>query len=680
MTTEASADGFDLLLRHTLGRVRARTGWRTFSPRCRSGPRSLDNSRRRGREGRPEVSQLRPVTTSEPQGSLRPRFRLRTIRSPQLSAPGLSQRPETPAHSSEKISYHQGPAGPYSEIFRRGVKPAIGVGGAAGEGEASFAPHGHVQVVAGFAGARAAEFAQGGRFEHALALVDGQADLEALVALGGRLFLGVVAGAGGRCRPRPGSASRPAWRRAPRGWRGRRGGRRSRRTRSPLRVRTEPELAPRREAQATTRLAAQDGTTSVTQRRAVRTACVPAVRGVSGQSPGTCPWTERHADYRILDRCRISHRERPRSAQSVTFSRASRRGGGAARAAACVLDVRPPAAVSAAGPGCCPGGWCWCDRGGCATADEEGKGVTYSLTAKQNYEKGLEELKDENFAEATRYFSFVKQKFPFSSYAVLAELALADTQFARGNYQEAIDAYKTFARLHPTHEKVEDGYVAFKICRLLRAGDAGRLVPGAAGVREGSDRGARRLPRAVGLPRQISRFQIRHRRQETAAGGDGRASSSTRCTWPASISTPATRRRRSCGSRRRSGGIPSRGARRSCCWCSGRPTWRWATRGGRGDVPAGDQGATARRCRPGGRSCTSSSSANVMATTPRTARTRRPDAQWMSARAACCSAVASTTRATNTTRPSAAWCSWCATTTPSPTSTTCWGSSTTRRG
>jgi outer membrane protein assembly factor BamD len=100
---------------------------------------------------------------------------------------------------------------------------------------------------------------------------------------------------------------------------------------------------------------------------------------------------------------------------------------------------------------------------GCATADDEGKAVTYSLTAKQNYDKGLEELKDENFVEATRYFSFVKQKFPFSRYAVLAELALADTQYARGSFQEAIDAYKTFARLHPTHEKVEDGYVAFKI-------------------------------------------------------------------------------------------------------------------------------------------------------------------------------------------------------------------------
>jgi outer membrane protein assembly factor BamD len=107
----------------------------------------------------------------------------------------------------------------------------------------------------------------------------------------------------------------------------------------------------------------------------------------------------------------------------------------------------------------------WCASGltGCAGSDEETKPVTYSLTAKQNYEKGLAELQDENFPEAQKYFQFVKQKYPFSKYAVLAELAIADTQFARGNYTEAIDSYKSFQRLHPTHEKVEDGYAAFKI-------------------------------------------------------------------------------------------------------------------------------------------------------------------------------------------------------------------------
>jgi outer membrane protein assembly factor BamD len=102
----------------------------------------------------------------------------------------------------------------------------------------------------------------------------------------------------------------------------------------------------------------------------------------------------------------------------------------------------------------------------CASS-EDGKQVTYALSAKQNYDRGLEELKKENYVEAAHFFSYVKQKFPFSKYAGLAELALADTEFARNNYQEAIDSYKSFARLHPTHEKVEDGYVAFRIAECF---------------------------------------------------------------------------------------------------------------------------------------------------------------------------------------------------------------------
>jgi outer membrane protein assembly factor BamD len=102
----------------------------------------------------------------------------------------------------------------------------------------------------------------------------------------------------------------------------------------------------------------------------------------------------------------------------------------------------------------------------CASS-EDSKSVTYALSAKQNYERGLEELKKENYVEAQRYFTYVKQKFAFSKYASLAELALADTEFARGNYPQATDSYKSFARLHPTHEKVEDGYIAFRVAECF---------------------------------------------------------------------------------------------------------------------------------------------------------------------------------------------------------------------
>jgi len=100
--------------------------------------------------------------------------------------------------------------------------------------------------------------------------------------------------------------------------------------------------------------------------------------------------------------------------------------------------------------------------GGCG----EGKdaSVKYQLTAKQNYEKGLKELKDENFAEAIKYFTFVKTRFPFSRYATLSELRIADAELGRGRYVEAIDAYRNFMRFHPTHEMTEDGYAQFKIC------------------------------------------------------------------------------------------------------------------------------------------------------------------------------------------------------------------------
>lgn len=103
---------------------------------------------------------------------------------------------------------------------------------------------------------------------------------------------------------------------------------------------------------------------------------------------------------------------------------------------------------------------------GATGCDEKGGGKTvkYQLTAKQNYEKGLKELKDENFAEAIKYFTFVKTRFPFSRYATLAELRVADSHLARGRYVEAVDAYRQFIKFHPTHEMTENGYAHFKIC------------------------------------------------------------------------------------------------------------------------------------------------------------------------------------------------------------------------
>ena len=61
-------------------------------------------------------------------------------------------------------------------------------------------------------------------------------------------------------------------------------------------------------------------------------------------------------------------------------------------------------------------------------------GVNYSVSAQKNYEKGMDALKDKQWVGAVKYFSFIKSRFPYSKYAVLAELRLADAQFGAEEY------------------------------------------------------------------------------------------------------------------------------------------------------------------------------------------------------------------------------------------------------
>ena len=89
--------------------------------------------------------------------------------------------------------------------------------------------------------------------------------------------------------------------------------------------------------------------------------------------------------------------------------------------------------------------------------------VDYSVSAQKNYEKGLKELDNKDWIAAGKYFGFIKSRFPYSKYAVLAELRLADAEFGAEQYLEAIDSYRLFIKFHPTHEMVANGYTSYRI-------------------------------------------------------------------------------------------------------------------------------------------------------------------------------------------------------------------------
>jgi outer membrane protein assembly factor BamD len=102
--------------------------------------------------------------------------------------------------------------------------------------------------------------------------------------------------------------------------------------------------------------------------------------------------------------------------------------------------------------------------GAVACGGKAGNGaVEYSVSAQKNYDKGLKELERKDWVAASKYFGFIKSRFPYSKYAVLAELRLADAEFGAEQYVEAIDSYRLFIKFHPTHEMVANGYASFKI-------------------------------------------------------------------------------------------------------------------------------------------------------------------------------------------------------------------------
>lgn len=82
-------------------------------------------------------------------------------------------------------------------------------------------------------------------------------------------------------------------------------------------------------------------------------------------------------------------------------------------------------------------------------------------TAEENYKAGEELLKDGSYPDAQKFFEYVRTKFPFSKYAALADLRLADAKFQQGQFAEAADAYASFVKLHPSHEDVD--YAEYRI-------------------------------------------------------------------------------------------------------------------------------------------------------------------------------------------------------------------------
>jgi len=69
-------------------------------------------------------------------------------------------------------------------------------------------------------------------------------------------------------------------------------------------------------------------------------------------------------------------------------------------------------------------------------------------------EEGIKNLKKRKYDDAIETFEKVRDRYPYSEQATLAQIKVADAYFFKKKYDEAMQAYKEFEKLHPTSKAV----------------------------------------------------------------------------------------------------------------------------------------------------------------------------------------------------------------------------------
>jgi outer membrane protein assembly factor BamD len=101
---------------------------------------------------------------------------------------------------------------------------------------------------------------------------------------------------------------------------------------------------------------------------------------------------------------------------------------------------------------------------GCGASDKKKaakSSLSYADSAQRDYEKALVQFRKGDCLDAEPKFRKVRREYPYSRFAALAELRIADCLLKQGKHAEAVQAYQQFVRFRPSHEQVP--YAHFKV-------------------------------------------------------------------------------------------------------------------------------------------------------------------------------------------------------------------------
>ena len=114
----------------------------------------------------------------------------------------------------------------------------------------------------------------------------------------------------------------------------------------------------------------------------------------------------------------------------------------------------------------------------------------------QMMSEGLRDLNRGRYTAATEAFQAIRDRYPYSKYAVEAELRLGDALYKRDMLEEAYEAYNDFERLHPKNP--ETPYVLYRkgMCHFQQIKTIDRDQSHTLQAKEEFERVVRRFPRS----------------------------------------------------------------------------------------------------------------------------------------------------------------------------------------
>jgi outer membrane protein assembly factor BamD len=96
------------------------------------------------------------------------------------------------------------------------------------------------------------------------------------------------------------------------------------------------------------------------------------------------------------------------------------------------------------------------------------------LPVEELYNNGIDALNAKRYATATDQFDAVEQNYPYSTWAVNAQLMQGYTQYLQNHYTEALGTIERFIQLHPAHRDIAYAYYLRALCYYEQIADIER--------------------------------------------------------------------------------------------------------------------------------------------------------------------------------------------------------------